>query len=259
MIRSREMSSRQIKFSIITVCLNAENTILETLRSVKCQLFCNYEYIIWDGKSQDDTVKIIRENAGDDHVMVISEKDSGLYNAMNRALQKCTGDYVLFLNSGDTFADEKVLSDVAEWIKKDDARADLYFGNVLRKREEGDILERYRGRAIVMRLLLAGRMPCHQSIFTRAELMKKYGFDESYSITADYNFLMKCYKNKHAIRYIDRVISKFDCTAGISSQNENLNEMRRQDDRSMKELYPIWFYILKPVKWAGRRLKDFVK
>lgn len=88
--------------------------------------------------------------------------------------------------------------------------------------------------------------------------MKKYGFDESYSITADYNFLMKCRKNKHTIYYFDRVISCFDCTAGISSLDDNLEEMRKQDDRSMKEIYPMWFYVLRPVKWIGRKLKDIL-
>lgn len=250
------MSRQQIKFSIITVCLNAEATILETMHSVERQTYSGYEYIIWDGLSQDNTVNRIKENTGNSKLRLFTEKDSGLYNAMNRALQKCSGDYVLFLNSGDSFADEKVLEDVAKRIGKDRIRADIYFGNVLRKREKGTILESYRGRAIVLRLLLAGRMPCHQAMFTSLDVMKKYGFDESYTITADYNFLMKCHKNKHAIHYIDRVISCFDCMEGISSQEENLEKMRKQDDRSMKEIYPGWFYMLKPVKWAVRRLKD---
>ncbi len=252
------MCRQQIKFSIITVCLNAEATILETMHSVEKQMYSAYEYIIWDGLSQDNTVDIIKENASGSKLKLFTEKDSGLYNAMNKALQKCSGDYVLFLNSGDSFVDEKVLADVAKWIEKDRIQADIYFGNVLRKKEEGTILENYRGKAVVLRLLLAGRMPCHQAMFTNLNIMKKYGFDESYTITADYNFLMKCHKNKHTIQYIDRVISCFDCTEGISAQEKNLEKMRKQDDRSMRELYPVWFYILKPVKWVGRLLKDVV-
>ena len=120
------MSRQQIKFSIITVCLNAEATILETMHSVEGQIYSDYEYIIWDGLSQDNTVNIIRENAGGSKLRLFTEKDSGLYNAMNRALQKCSGDYVLFLNSGDTFADEMVLADVAKRIEKDRIQADMY-------------------------------------------------------------------------------------------------------------------------------------
>ena len=86
--------------------------------------------------------------------------------------------------------------------------------------------------------------------------MKEYGFDESYSITADYNFLMKCRRYHKKIQYIDRIISRFDCIQGISSEIDNLEKMRQQDDRSMKELYPGWYYILKPIKAVGRRIKN---
>ena len=241
-----------VKFSIVNVCLNAEETILETIDSVKQQTYQNYEYILWDGLSEDRTLEIIRENARTDNTSIFSEKDSGLYNAMNQAVEKCNGDYVLFLNSGDTFADEKVLSDVAKWIENDALKSDIYFGNVLRKRENRTELETYHGKEIVLRLLLAGRMPCHQAMFTRLEVMRKYAFDEKYSITADYNFLMKCRRYNHPIQYIDRTICCFDCTQGISSMDSNLEEMRRQDDESMKELYPVWYYILKPVKGLVR-------
>lgn len=246
------MFQGKAKFSIVTVCLNAEDTILETIHSVKQQTYLNYEYVIWDGLSKDHTLDIIRENAQADNITVFSQKDSGLYNAMNQAVEKCVGEYILFLNSGDTLADERVLADVADWMDRDESRSDIYFGNVLRKRENGTELETYRGKDIVLKLLLAGRMPCHQSIFTRTEVMKKYTFDEKYSITADYNFLMKCRKYNHPIQYMDRTISCFDCTQGISSMGSNLEEMRRQDDASMKELYPGWYYILKPVKGIVR-------
>lgn len=248
--------SKKTKFSIVTVCLNAESTILDTIRSVKQQIYPNYEYVVWDGASTDHTLENIRENAGADNIFVFSKADSGLYNAMNQAMKECNGDYILFLNSGDVFADERVLSDVAGLIEKDGSKADIYFGNVLRKREDKTVLETYYGKEVVLRLLLAGRMPCHQSIFTRREVMQRYGFDERYSITADYNFLMKCRKYKHPIMYMDRVICCFDCTQGISAANSNLEEMRRQDDASMKELYPEWYYILKPVKCMVRWLKN---
>lgn len=246
---------RQVKFSIVTVCLNAEETIEATMRSVLTQTYQNYEYIIWDGKSTDSTLERAARYESRGHVRIYSEKDSGLYNAMNCATALCSGDYILFLNSGDMLADENVLQDMADEIDKDHAEADLYFGSVIRKRDGGEELETYRGRGIVFRLLLAGRMPCHQSIFTRQSVMRAYGFDESYSITADYHFLMRCTKDQKRICHVDRVISRFDCTQGISSQVSNLAEMRRQDDRSMKELYPVWYYVLKPVKAAVRFLK----
>ncbi len=253
------MSRQETKFSIITVCLNAESTILGTICSVKMQTYLDYEYIIWDGLSEDCTLDIIMTNINTDNTLVFTGKDSGLYNAMNQAIKKCNGDYVLFLNSGDSFTDENVLADVAKWIEKDKSKSDIYFGNVLRIREDRTVLETYRGKKVVLRLLLAGRMPCHQSIFTKTEIMKRYLFDESYTITADYNFLMKCYRYRHVISHIDRVISYSDCRDGISSQEDNLDEMRRQDDRSMKELYPVWFCLLKPIKATVRCVKKLRK
>lgn len=250
------MADTKIKFSVVTVCLNAEDTIDNTIESVRMQTYPNYEYIIWDGKSIDSTLDKVYKSIDMLHTKVYSEKDSGLYNAMNQATQKCDGEYLLFLNSGDTFADEKVLQDVADFIESDQRKADIYFGNVIRKRREGEVVETYHGRDIVLRLLLVGRMPCHQSIFTRTAVMKEYGFDESYSITADYNFLMKCRRYHKKIQYIDRIISRFDCIQGISSEIDNLEKMRQQDDRSMKELYPGWYYILKPIKAVGRRIKN---
>jgi hypothetical protein len=98
-------------------------------------------------------------------------------------------------------------------------------------------------------------MPCHQSIFTNLVLMKEYRFNEDYHITADYNFLMRCRRNKKNLQYVDRTVSCFDCTQGISSQEDNLEEMRRQDDRGMKELYPCWYCLLKPIKAVVRQGK----
>lgn len=249
------MSRENIKFSIVTVCLNAESTIIKTMRSVRKQSYANYEYIIWDGKSQDRTLELIMQEQWGDNLTIVSEPDDGLYHAMNKAIVRCTGDFVLFLNSGDMLADRNVLSDIADYIFKDRSNADVYFGNVVRMMADREVLEAYRGKDIAFRLLLAGRMPSHQSMFTRVELMKEYYFDERYTITADYNFLMKCRKYGKKLQYIDRKISRVDCVDGISSRADNLEEMRKQDDRSMRELYPIWYFILKPAKAVVRRYK----
>lgn len=97
------MSRQQIKFSIITVYLNTKATIPEIIHSVERQTYSGYEDIICDGLSQDNTVNIIKENTGNSKLKLFTEQDSGLYNAMNRAMQKCSGDYVRLLNSGDTW------------------------------------------------------------------------------------------------------------------------------------------------------------
>ena len=112
-----EMSRMQeIKISVVTVCLNTANTIKETVNSVLEQSYGNLEYVIVDGMSTDGTLEIIREYERSFGVKVISDKDSGLYNAMNKGIDLCSGDYILFLNSGDILADKHVVENAAAQI-----------------------------------------------------------------------------------------------------------------------------------------------
>lgn len=261
-----------VKISVVTVCLNAAATIAETMESVLCQTYADWEYIIMDGQSVDGTLAVIREmigayesreTAGQQKVQVFSARDGGLYQAMNKAVDVCSGEYVLFLNSGDRFVSEKVLAEAAQKIteistgKSGNARrsgpVELAYGNVVRVYDNGVILEKYPGKHTVFKLLMIGKMPCHQSIFTRTDIMRKYRFDESYRICADFDFLMRCHKGKVRMHYIDTDVSKVDCVDGISSQRANLDKMRTEDDRSIRENYPGMYYLMRPVKWMVRR------
>lgn len=237
-----------MKITIVTVCYNAEDTIEKTIKSVISQDYKDIEYLIVDGKSNDRTLEIISKYQYVPYMTVVSESDSGLYNAMNKATDIAKGDYILFLNSGDVFCDDKVLSDIVTELY-----SDIVYGNVIRQKEEGDILEKYSGKYRVMWLLLQGKMMSHQVMFTRTEIMKKYGFDESFQITADYNFLVRAKKDKCSMHYVDRNISVVENVEGISSQVSNLDCMREEDDRSLKEQFPFWYYVLKPVKYVARK------
>lgn len=250
------MTKQKILFSIVTVCFNAADTIEKTMASVLSQNDRCYEYIIMDGGSTDGTVEKIRGMIActETPILFFSEPDTGLYNAMNKAAHKCSGEYVIFMNSGDTFYHEDVLQKAAEWIEKQETKADLYYGDVERIYENRREIERYPGKHTIMKLLLMGKMPCHQSIFTKTGIMCKYGFDESYTITADYNFLMECKKQKHTMEYLPMMISCSECVDGISSQKRNLDQMREQDDRSLRTYFPVWYFLLKPVKFLKRKL-----
>ena len=238
-----------IRFSVVTVCLNAEDTIQDTIQSVIKQTYDNYEYIIMDGISTDGTLDLIKKY-DDKHIILYSEKDTGLYNAMNKAAMHCNSDYIIFMNSGDCFHDKNVLQDNAYFASE--KNTDIIYGNIVRQYENYTRLERYHGRNKVMLLLLMGKMPCHQAMFTRTSLMQQLLFDEIYSITADYNFLMRCMKRKCSMSYIDRTIGISECQNGISSCLSNLEEMRKQDDRSLRELYPGWYFFLIGFKRLAR-------
>lgn len=239
-----------MKLTVVTVCFNAEKTIENTMKSVLKQTYQNIEYLIVDGSSTDQTLELIGKYQTDSRLRVISEKDKGLYDAMNKAASVCSGEYILYMNSGDIFADKHVLADVVPCLD-----ADIVYGNVIRIRQNGKHLEKYEGKHVVMRLLLMGRMICHQGMFTRSNLMRAYRFNEQYTITADYDFVVRAHKNKCSMRYIDRTIAVVDSMEGISSQTINNDIMRREDDRSLKENFPVWYYMIKVPKGIVRCLK----
>lgn len=243
-----------MKISIVTVCLNVADTIEKTMESVLRQTYENLEYVIVDGVSTDGTLELVRKYENDLRVKVYSGKDSGLYNAMNKGIDACSGDYVLFLNSGDVFTNESVIEDVVRQIQPDTSEnskqnevmslPQIFYGNVIRVYEKEQVVEKYPGKHTVFRLLMMGKMPCHQGIFTSTWVMKKYRFDEIYRICADFDFLLRCVHDKVKMQYVDVNISVVDCVTGISSQETNLDKMRMEDDRSIKENYPFMYYAM---------------
>ena len=233
------------KVSVVTVCYNSQDTIAQTIESVLSQTCDEYEYIIIDGASTDATRDIIAKYNADGRIRLVSEPDNGLYDAMNKGHSLAEGEYIIYMNSGDTFADTDVLKDMIPYL---DGHAELVYGNVIRIKEGGRILERYPGKHRPLILLAQGKMMCHQSIFTRCDIMKQYGFDMKYSITADYDFLMRMVRDKRVLVYADRTISVVDNVDGISSSITNMDAMRQQDDESFKESFPGLYRLTYPIK-----------
>lgn len=238
-----------MKFTVVTVCFNAADTIEKTIKSVLNQTHNDIEYIIKDGASRDETMDVVNSYVDDKRIIAVSSPDNGLYNAMNEAIDMASGEYIIFMNAGDCFASTTVLADVANMA----SNAEFIYGNVIRKKPNSDELEKYGGRKRLLKLLFMGRMVSHQSMIVRTDVMKKYHFDESFKITADYNLYAKLLKNKHSMQHIDTVVSVVENIEGISSQSTNLSVMRAEDDRTLKEYYPVFYYLLKPIKGIKRR------
>ena len=244
-----------MKISVITVCYNSEKYIESTIRSVLSQTYNDMEYIIIDGASTDNTPNILdKALANSDNVICISEPDSGLYNAMNKGIRLATGDYLIFMNSGDVFTNSHVLSDI-----HDQLTSDIVYGNVIRISNSGDIKETYNSSPQYIKwLLLKGKMICHQAMFIKRSIMLNYMYDESYKITADFNFLCKCIANKHSLRYCNIDICKMDNISGISSEISNLPVMWEEDDRSIHQYFPFWYYMLFIPKKIIRNCKSII-
>lgn len=235
------------KITVITVCFNSQETIRMTIESVLTQKYKNIEYLIIDGASKDDTMRIISEYS-DPRMKVISEPDRGLYDAMNKATAIATGEYLSFLNSGDVFADDMVLADMADRL-----HGDLTYGNVIRIRTDGEVFEGYGECCKVKWLLLKGRMICHQAMFVNREVMMMYGYDLQYKITADFNMLCKLVRDKRKLVYVDRNVVRMDNITGISTESKNLPIMWKEDDMSIRDCFPIWYQLLRPVKYVKRK------
>lgn len=241
-----------MKITVVTVCLNAEKTIEATMLSVLSQTYRKIEYLIIDGQSNDNTLDIIDRYVKDERIRLISEKDRGIYNAMNKAIGLSTGDYIIFMNSGDIFCDDKVVEDMLPQL-----RFDLVYGNVVRRLRDSDRLEKYYGKYKIMRMLLMGKMMCHQTLFAKMEIMKKYKFDERFKICADYDFVMRTKRNRCSMKYIDRTVCVVDNVNGISSRFDNYDIIRKEDDVSLKENFAYFYYMVKIPKGIIRFFRKF--
>ena len=191
--------------SIITVTYNARDALAVTLKSVAAQTFSDYEYLVIDGGSSDGTVELLK-NSCPPVSRWISEKDNGLYEAMNKGNWMAKGKYLLFLNAGDYFYS----SDVLEKIAGLPGEADVYYGQTMivdsTEKELG--LRRLKApEHLCWENLLYGMLVCHQSFLVKKEIAPLY--DLQYHITSDYDWMIRCLKKSSATVYTGLIISSF--------------------------------------------------
>jgi len=203
------------KVSVITINYNNAQGLQKTVDSVISQTFKDYEFIVIDGCSTDGSVDIIKKNEGKISYWV-SEKDGGIYNAQNKGAKKATGEYCLFLNSGDCLAEETTLENVVKQLDKDIVYGDLWIENAKGERTKvgsPDVLGVYHFMISTL---------WHPCSLIKRSLFEKYGYyNESFKITGDYEFFIRVIlKNKVSYRHISVPISIFD-TSGTSNRPEN--------------------------------------
>ncbi len=198
-------------FTIVTVTYNAEDLLEQTIKSVIEQDYKNIEYIIIDGKSKDKTLDIIKKY--EKYISYwISEEDSGIYDAMNKAIDKATGKYINFLNAGDTFAKNDVLSKVSKELSNE---VDYVYGGVNNVDENGyfQYVEPLEMCNIWNSLPFS-----HQSLFVKTKYMKIYKFNTDYKICADLDFVFKLYIKDYMYKILKFPIANF-LLGGFHSQN----------------------------------------
>ncbi len=214
-------------FTIITVCYNEAENIKKTLDSVIRQTFNDYEYIVVDGGSTDGTKDVIKQY--ESHLTWwCSEPDCGIYNAMNKGVLHATGDYVIFMNSGDWFHDDNVL----ENVYKSGMKAQIIEGHTIRTDK---MIRQRQVYEDIFEHLFADTIS-HQGTFIKRELLLNHPYDEKYKIVSDWKFWIETLiieENTYA--FIDLDIAFFDMN-GISFTQIELRENERE--AVYKELFP---------------------
>lgn len=230
-----------MKISVITITLNAEDTIEKTIQSVLGQTYSDIEYIIVDGLSTDGTLRVV-EKYGSKISKIVSEKDKGLYDAMNKGANMASGDYICFMNSGDTFNSATVVEEVVSSVSKEIKRPDVVYGDTHVIQSWGD----YTIKPLPLNMLSRDMIFFHQSSFVSTEVMKKVQFDTRYKICADYNLFHSLYKSNHHFMYLPTVLSDYDISIGsVSARLKKKMFMERMDINGMplikaKMLYTLW-------------------
>lgn len=194
------------KITIVTVVFNGEKEIIKTIESVINQTYLNKEYIIIDGGSTDNTLQIAKLY-GNQISTIISEPDKGVYDAMNKAIDLATGEWINFMNVGDEFASPTVVSDFFNKANLNPP-VDILYGDVIYNYPFGRYYQKCENAHW-----------CHQSVFARTTIMKRFKFDLRFKIMADEYFIKTALDNGSKCAYVPQVLAVYDNVFGLSATN----------------------------------------
>lgn len=243
----------QPKFSIITVTYNAATVIRPTLESVQAQTYTNYEYILVDGGSKDDTVTIAKAS-GIEFAHIISERDKGIYDAMNKGIALATGDYLCFLNAGDAFYAPDTLQTIVDVIAEEKELPDVLYGETAEVDDNRNFVRMRRLQApkeLDWRSFRNGMLVCHQAFYARREIVPMY--DLKYRLSADVDWCIKVMKRAKKMIDVNATVVNY-LQNGISLQYHRKSLIERF--RIMSKHYGllptigrhIWFVVRAIVK-----------
>ena len=190
-----------MKVSIVTITYNAGRTLQRTLDSVACQTYADIEHLIIDGASKDDTIAIAQryQEQSRHEVVIQSEPDRGLYDAMNKGLQKATGDYLVFLNAGDTLYAPDTIETVAncQQLTAKSQFAAVIYGDTAITDAEGNFLHLRTHRPpehLSWKSFKQGMLVCHQAFYVRTEIAREFPYDLQYRHSADVDWCIRIMK-----------------------------------------------------------------
>nr|WP_298645761.1 glycosyltransferase family 2 protein [uncultured Proteiniphilum sp.] len=235
------------KLTVITVTYNAEKTLEGTLKSVREQTYPAIEQVVVDGRSSDGTVSLIKAYA-DEKTKWVSEADKGLYDAMNKAISMASGDYLCFLNAGDTFFS---LDTVEKMMRSFDGERppDILYGETAIVDDEGFFLHMRRLKApdrLTWKSFKQGMVVCHQAFIVKRELAEPYNL--SYRFSSDFDWCIRMMKKAASIHNTHLILVNY-LNEGMTTTNRKVSLKERY--RIMAKYYGhistflhhIWFVI----------------
>ncbi|WP_343565958.1 glycosyltransferase family 2 protein [Sphingobacterium sp.] len=248
---------KNIKFSVITINYNNRKGLDSTVQSVINQTYQGFEFIVIDGESDDGSQEILAAYHGQID-KVVSEPDEGVYDAMNKGIMLATGDYLIFMNSGDTFYDDSTLAIYDEWV---DGKGDVYYGNTLGLYDSGKSLNLIQPAQLTLSFWLFSSLN-HQSTAIRRTLFSQYGFyAHHFKITSDWQFFMNLFfQHQLSFIYIDKFLAKYDLH-GISSDSSYAETHTLEREDFIENSYPhFWheYIALKKIKYPENKSKRLI-
>lgn len=229
-----------VKLSIITINYNNKNGLIKTFESINNQTWSDFEYIVIDGGSTDGGKDLIEKNSKVNYW--VSEKDSGVYNAMNKGIRKASGDYIIFMNSGDFFYDDTVLEKVQQRLTSD---IDILYGDSVYFNDAGYRRVEVPPKKLTFSFFYSGGIN-HQAVFIKRKLFHDYFFyNEEYKICADWEFFIVaiCLYNS-TYKHLEETICYYDFS-GISADPENLSIYHSEREITLNKYFSAFLEDLK--------------
>ena len=237
-------------FSIITITFNAEKELPPTLDSVSRQTFHDFEYLIIDGKSGDNTVKIAQGSGI--RMTIISEPDKGLYDAMNKGMRKAKGKYLIFLNAGDAFHSPETLSEIATTAEAN-GYPDIVYGQtqlVNSSHEFVGMRHLSAPKHLTFKSFSRGMLVCHQAFVAKREIAEPYNL--RYRFSADYEWCLRCLKKMKSSAYTGTTLIDY-LTDGLTEKNHKASLKERY--RIMCDYYGTVPTIIRHIGFFFRNLR----
>ncbi len=223
-----------MKVSVITAVYNNRDTVEKALLSVKNQTYSDIEHIVIDGQSSDGSLDIVK--SFDSVSKIVSEKDSGIYDALNKGIKLASGDIIGFLHADDFFADKNVVEKIVEKFYSE-APDGIYGDLVYVSKDTRKIIRYWKSQYFLPGYLKKGWMPPHPTLFLRKEVYDKIGlFDLSFSISADYEFVLRLFKNDDfLLLYLPGVITCMSWGGKSNRSLKNILIKMKEDYRAIRK------------------------